>query len=674
MSTAMIANQPAKKGISNFWGLMGNGGNGSSGLKSSAGMRSAMDSVQANIMIADTDLNLVYVNDMAFKTLDSIKGEIRKAFNVSVDNIVGNSIHQFHKDPQKVERILRNPANLPHEASFQFGGVTLKTVINAMYDSNGQVIGYNVSWDDVTESQKIEQAMARTRSMAENSPINIMFADLDHNIQYLNPASIKTLKTLEQYLPVRADEIQGQSVDIFHKNPEVQRRIISDPRNLPHQILIQLGPEKLDLLVSAIYDENNEFLGPMVTWDVVTKKLQIETKMAQSDSMMENNPVNIMFADLDQKIQYLNPASIRTLKTIEEYLPVKADNMIGQVIDIFHKNPENARRIVSDPKNLPHEINIQLGPETLNLLVSAIFDQDNNFMGPMVTWEVITKKLETERREKEIGENMKNVLENVATNANSLAGASEQMTATSQQMAGNAEETSAQAGVVSAAAEQVSRNVQTVATGAEELNSSIKEIALSANEAAKVTSSAVKMAANTNNTISKLGQSSAEIGQVVKVITSIAEQTNLLALNATIEAARAGEAGKGFAVVAHEVKELAKQTAKATDEISDKITAIQNDAKESVDAIGEITNIISKINDISNTIASAVEEQTATTNEMGRNITEAAQGTGEIVENITGVAKAAQETTQGANETQGAAKELSRMADELQKIVREFKM
>lgn len=261
----------------------------------------------------------------------------------------------------------------------------------------------------------------------------------------------------------------------------------------------------------------------------------------------------------------------------------------------------------------------------------------------------------------------------MAENATALAGASEELSAVSSQMSSNAEETSSQANVVSAASEQVSQNVQTVATGVDEMNSAIREIAKNASEAAKVSQQAVNVANTTNSTIAKLGESSAEIGKVVKVITSIAEQTNLLALNATIEAARAGEAGKGFAVVANEVKELAKETAKATEDISLKIETIQLDTQGAVEAIRQISTVINQINDISNTIASAVEEQTATANEMGRNVAEASKGSGEIAQNITAVATAAQSTTQGANNTQQAAGELSRMAAELQQLVGRFK-
>ena len=259
-------------------------------------------------------------------------------------------------------------------------------------------------------------------------------------------------------------------------------------------------------------------------------------------------------------------------------------------------------------------------------------------------------------------ERMGHTIQSIRENAQSLASSAEELSAVSQQMSSNAEETSTQATVVSAASEQVSKNVQTVATGTEEMGASIKEIARSASEAAQVATAAVSMAATTNQTILQLGQSSAEIGKVLKVITSIAEQTNLLALNATIEAARAGEAGKGFAVVANEVKELAKETARATEDIGQKIEAIQRDTKGAVAAIAEISSIIHKVNDFQQTIASAVEEQTATTHEMGRNVAEAATGSVEIARNITAVAQAAQSTSEGACHSQQAAKELARMS------------
>ena len=264
-------------------------------------------------------------------------------------------------------------------------------------------------------------------------------------------------------------------------------------------------------------------------------------------------------------------------------------------------------------------------------------------------------------------------IEAIARNAQTLGASSEGLSTVSQRMSVHAEQTSAQANLVSKAAEQVSRNVQTVATGVKEMGTSIAGIAKNANEAAKVATIAVSVAERTNATVANLGESSAEIGKVIKVITAIAGQTNLLALNAAIEAARAGEAGRGFAVVAHEVKELARETARATEDISRKIEAIQRDTHGAVEAIGRIGAIIHQINVIQGTIAGAVEEQTATTVEIGRNVDEAAKGSSEIALNITAVAQAALGTTEGAGNARMAAAELARMAAELQKLVGQFR-
>jgi methyl-accepting chemotaxis protein len=282
--------------------------------------------------------------------------------------------------------------------------------------------------------------------------------------------------------------------------------------------------------------------------------------------------------------------------------------------------------------------------------------------------EQAAKQRRTERIEHLISD-----FDRVAASAlRTVSSAASELDATAQSMVAMAQQTNVQAGTVAAAAEQTSANVQTVATATEEMSSSIREISQQVSNSALIAGQAVEEASRTNDTVRGLADAAQRIGDVVNLITNIASQTNLLALNATIEAARAGEAGKGFAVVAGEVKSLAAQTAKATEEIASQISGIQSATSGAVAAIGGISGTIVSINDISTGIAAAIEEQGAATNEISRNVQQAAVGTQEVSVNITQVTQTAGETGSAAGQVQSAAGELARQAETLRQEVEQF--
>ncbi|HVT54172.1 MAG TPA: methyl-accepting chemotaxis protein [Dongiaceae bacterium] len=298
--------------------------------------------------------------------------------------------------------------------------------------------------------------------------------------------------------------------------------------------------------------------------------------------------------------------------------------------------------------------------------------KENGIANQRMQAERAEAQAEREQRQQHIEGLIQGFDHQMASVLEQVAGATVELQATAQSMTSIAERTAHQAQAVSAATEEASSNVQTVASAGEELSASIQEISRQLSQATQITGEAVTMAGQTDDQVQGLVKAVEKIGDVVRLISDIAGQTNLLALNATIEAARAGEAGKGFAVVASEVKSLATQTAKATEEITGQIQAIQNATQGSVDSIRAITGVIGKINEISSSISAAVEEQGSATQEIARNVQQAAAGTQEVANNVQGVNASADETGTAAGQVLSAAEQLARQSDALRGDVSRF--
>ena len=731
-------------------------------------MRSVLDSLPTRVMLADTQLVITYANPATVEGLRALADWIP----VSPDNLVGSSLDIFHKDPSYQRGLLADPEkHLPRRAHIQVGPETLDLNVAAIYDDNGTYVGAMATWDLVTEKLALEQQVARVTSMMENSPTNMMFADREFNITYMNPASLETLRGLQEYLPVPVDKIVGTSLDVFHKNPDYQRGILADDANLPRRANISVGPETLDLNVSPITDKDGKYIGAMATWEVITGKLKAEAD--RNDAMADANAFNKTLAVLaaattrEEAIQNtldavraefgwaygsfwaIDPADgllhfntesgdagpefrqVTLAATFAEGVglsgrawqsrdlfftpdlgemtdcvrapvaqkvgvksglcfPVMVDGQVVGTMDFFMLETitpsaqrldtlRNVGRLVSQAfSRITKETQEREQAAELAAKVEIVLDVVQSAVDGDFTREI------TVSGDDAVGPlagglssllgTLRESMSTIGQTADALGVAAEQLTILSQGMGDGASVTSDKAASASASSSEVSASIQTVASAAEEMTASIREIAQNATEAASVATGAVGVASQAQDTVASLGESSAEIGQVIKVITSIAQQTNLLALNATIEAARAGDAGKGFAVVANEVKELAKETAKATEDIGRKIEAIQGDTSGAVSAIAEISEVIGRINDIQTTIASAVEEQTATTNEIARSVTEAAGGANGITDDISQVASAADDTRQGAQNTLQSATELSTMAAELKAQVGRFRV
>ncbi len=409
---------------------------------------------------------------------------------------------------------------------------------------------------------------------------------------------------------------------------------------------------------------NVHMSGAIGTIVVAYKKLQETSRQAfQLQQIVETTPAATMLANTsDLTITYLNPAALKLFRTIEDSLPCRADELVGKCIDIFHKNPSHQRNFLASKSNLPAKASFEIGGRAIEFEAFPIDDNGGDWVSIMVAWVDVTERQELASDfESGIGAVVSEIMDYGS-----------RMQESAEALSAMAEQSTAQAESVSGSAQEASANVVTVASASEELSASIAEITRQVREAVEISHQAVAEANKTNETVGSLSSASEQIGEVIRVITDIAEQTNLLALNASIEAARAGDAGRGFAVVAGEVKELANQTARATEQISEQISHIQTQSTDAAGAIGNISEIIERMNTINQAIAAATEEQNEATREIAQSVQYASDATHRASDEIGGVSESAEETGRAAVEVLGVAGQLTEKGGELSQRVTDF--
>jgi len=381
-------------------------------------------------------------------------------------------------------------------------------------------------------------------------------------------------------------------------------------------------------------------------------------------TMVDNVPLGIIWcnADDDFAITYANNAAKEILKHLQQSTGVSPDNLHGVSADFLFRNDRNKGPVLRNRNALPYYSKVPVGTETLDIQCTAVPDSDGKYCGAMITFSVISAQV---KLASDFDTSIKSVVASLSTSAKAMESNAHDMVRT-------ADQANTQTTAVAAASEQSTVSVQTLAAAAEELSGSIDEISRQVQSANNTAQAAVGEAGRTNAMVKVLVDAAQKVGEVVAFISDIAAQTNLLALNATIEAARAGDAGKGFAVVAGEVKGLANQTAKATDEIATQVATIQSATKDTVVAIQAITKTIETINDTTAGIAHSIEQQADATQEISRTIQQTAGASREISERIVEVTLAANVTGQAAETMLKAAAGLTGQSDSLASEVETF--
>jgi len=686
-----------------------------------AKIKSALDSARTNVMIADNDFNIIYTNTSMVEMMQNAEADIQKDLpHFNANKLLGTNIDGFHKDPS-YQRGMVGSLTSAFETSIELGGRTFSLIAQPVQDTNGERYGTSVEWKDQTEQLAAETKLAETaiengriRTALDGAKTNMMLADIDYNIIYMNETMVAMMKhaeaDLKRDLPnFNADNLMGANIDIFHKNPAHQRGML-DKLESTYETQIVVGGRTFTLIANPVMDEGGERIGTSVEWADITDRLaeekaakELADANAQVKQALDRVTANVMVADADMRINYMNDAMQNMFKVAEadirKVLPgFDAGNLIGANPDVFHVNPAHQRGMIERLEGT-HSTEISVGSRRFTLIANPVVGSDGERLATVVEWGDVTQERTVEGEIATVVEaavagdltqrvdldGKTGFLLNVSSGINQFAetcaaglgdvaemlealaggdltkrisneyqgtfdqlkqnsnGTAEKLSEVLSQIAMGAGEVSNAASEISDGSsdlsqrtEQQASSLEETAASMEEMESAVKTNADNAAQANKQSTVARDVAEKggtvVNNAVSAMARiedSSQKISDIIVVIDEIAFQTNLLALNAAVEAARAGDAGKGFAVVASEVRALAQRSSEASKDIKSLIVDSNTQVKDGVELVneagqqlGEIVTSIAEVTNLISEIASANQEQATGIAEINRAVAE----------------------------------------------------